>query len=215
MPSRPTIRVYVDGQNLFRRALKGTSYKWLDIVRLCQQVLPRYDVTRIKYFTALVRPSPHDLLATERQARYLNALASHPAIEIHLGQYRRDVVRMPLHPWSLDAGGAPETVLVKRTREKGSDVNLATHLLWDALHREADAYAVLTNDSDLVTPVRMLRLMKGCDVGVISPTEQGSQHLSAVASWQRHLRRGVLAECQLPPVVETLTGRLVVKPEDW
>lgn len=213
MSSRPTIRVYVDGQNLFRRALKGTPYLWLDVVRLCQEVLPRYEVAQVKYFTALVRTSPHDPHAGERQRSYLNALALDPLLEVHLGQFRRDVVRMAVHPWEIAADGVPVTVAVKRTREKGSDVNLATHLLWDALHGEADAYAVLSNDSDLATPMRMLRDAKRADVGVVFPSDPVSRQLHAAASWVVKLRVSHLARCQLPGRVGAKSP--VTKPQEW
>ena len=45
-------RVYVDGFNLYYGALKGTPFKWLDLVRLAYQLLPAgYSVTKLKYFT--------------------------------------------------------------------------------------------------------------------------------------------------------------------
>ena len=45
--------VYVDGFNLFYRALKGTSWKWLDLHLLFRTVLgPHHDIRTIKYFTA-------------------------------------------------------------------------------------------------------------------------------------------------------------------
>ena len=46
--------VYVDGFNLYYGAVKDTSYKWLDISRMCQLLLPKHQITRIKYFTARV-----------------------------------------------------------------------------------------------------------------------------------------------------------------
>lgn len=215
MVGKPTIRVYVDGQNLFRRALKGTPYLWLDVVRLCQEVLPRYGVVQVKYFTALVRTSPHDLQAGARQRVYLDALSESPLLDIHLGFFRRDVVRMAVHPWSVDAEGLPITSRVKRTIEKGSDVNLATHLIWDALHGEADAYAVLSNDSDLATPIRMLRDRKDLDVGVVSPSVDVAAQLHSAAAWQRSIRPGALRRCQLPEVVSLTSGRVASKPREW
>lgn len=44
--------VYVDGFNLYYGCLKGTAHKWLDLAQLCRHVLPRNEVTRIKYFRA-------------------------------------------------------------------------------------------------------------------------------------------------------------------
>ena len=47
--------VYIDGFNLFYRALKGTSHKWLDIHALCVAALPKScDIVAIKYYTARV-----------------------------------------------------------------------------------------------------------------------------------------------------------------
>ena len=205
--------MYVDGQNLFRRALKGTPYLWLDVVRLCQEVLPRYEVVNVKYFTAEVRPTPHDPRAGERQRAYLQALGQDRLLDVHLGHFRRDVVRMAVHPWEITAEGIPVTVAVKRTREKGSDVNLATHLLWDALHGEADAYAVLSNDSDLATPIRMLRDAKGAQVGVIFPSDPVSRELHAAAGWVVKLRTSHYARCQLPRLVESENP--ITKPHEW
>lgn len=46
--------VYVDGFNLYYGSLKGTAYKWLDPDALCQRLLPRNEVHRIRYFTAMI-----------------------------------------------------------------------------------------------------------------------------------------------------------------
>lgn len=57
---------------------------------------------------------------------------------------------------------------VVRREEKGTDVNLASHLLIDVLTREVDAIVIVTNDSDLAFPVSFAR--NGVPVGVINPT---------------------------------------------
>ena len=51
--------VYVDGFNLYYGALKGTPFKWLDLVALFGKVLqPRHDILKVKYFTARGRERP-------------------------------------------------------------------------------------------------------------------------------------------------------------
>ena len=50
--ARPKTIVYIDGFNLYYRALKETVYKWLDLGALFQELLPRNDIIGIKYFTA-------------------------------------------------------------------------------------------------------------------------------------------------------------------
>jgi len=51
----------------------------------------------------------------------------------------------------------PNTIEVFKTEEKGSDVNLATHLLLDGFQDRYAAAIVITGDSDLVTPIKMAR----------------------------------------------------------
>lgn len=107
----------------------------------------------------------------------LRALRSNPKISIHLGEFRSDVRQMPLHPWQYDESGQPITVKVRKTEEKGSDVNLATHLVADALRNSADAYVVVSNDSDLVGPIRYLVHEIGVVVGLIMPSATLSKAL--------------------------------------
>jgi hypothetical protein len=68
--------VYVDGFNLYYGAVKGTPYRWLNIARMCELLLPRDRVHQIKYFTALVNPRPHDPDQRVRQETYLRALTT-------------------------------------------------------------------------------------------------------------------------------------------
>ncbi len=80
-------RVYVDGFNLYYGALKGTPYKWLDLVKLAYQLLPPgYSVTKLKYFTARVSGIP-DAGAPARQQAYLSALATLPEVEVIRGLF--------------------------------------------------------------------------------------------------------------------------------
>lgn len=55
--------------------------------------------------------------------------------------------------------------------EKGSDVNVASHLLLDVLSQDIDAAVVISNDSDLAFPVREAR--KRVSVGVVNPRNSG------------------------------------------
>ena len=57
---------------------------------------------------------------------------------------------------------------VVKTEEKGSDVNLATHLLYDGFKNDYEVAVVVSNDSDLLEPVRVARSL-GLTVGVLNP----------------------------------------------
>ncbi len=52
--------VYVDGFNLYYRALRNTPHKWLDLDKICAALLPGHNVKRIRYFTAKVKSPAHD-----------------------------------------------------------------------------------------------------------------------------------------------------------
>src|SRR5215831_3668847 len=51
----------------------------------------------------------------------------------------------------------PHLVKVEKAEEKGSDVNLATHLVRDAFLNEFDVAVVITNDTDLIEPIKVVR----------------------------------------------------------
>ena len=45
--------VYVDGFNLYYGALKRTPFKWIDLVKLAELLLPDgHRINRLRYFTA-------------------------------------------------------------------------------------------------------------------------------------------------------------------
>ena len=120
--------VYIDGFNLYYGAVKGTPYKWLNVSRLCQLLLPRNQIIQIKYFTALVKSRPYDPNQPKRQQLYLRALRTIPNLEIILGRFLTHERDMPL---AGSHSGKPRFARVIKTEEKGSDVNLAVHLLND------------------------------------------------------------------------------------
>ena len=145
--------MYVDGFNLFYRCLKGTQYKWLDIVALCRTVFPRNAIHRTRYFTARVTAPPGDPQKPQRQQAYLRALSTIPGLTAHDGTFRSHTRTMPLaHP----PASGPSTADVIYVEEKGSDVNLATYLLLDGFRGGYEAAIVVSNDSDLVEPIKVV-----------------------------------------------------------
>ncbi len=122
--------IYIDGFNFYYGAVRGTKYKWLDFKALFSLILrPIHIISKIKYFTATVSSTAHDPEKTTRQETYLRALrASTPEIEVYLGHFLSHNVSMPL------ATPVPPKYFeyVIKTEEKGSDVNLAVHLINDA-----------------------------------------------------------------------------------
>lgn len=212
---QPTAIVYIDGFNLYRRAIQGTAHKWLDIYRMSTLLLPQFEVQQVRYFTARVREQRHKPFSPQRQQAYLRALESNPKITVHYGKFRIDPREMQKHPLEYDADGLHVMVKVRKFEEKGSDVNLATHLLNDAFQERADAYVVMTNDSDLVEPLRLLRDEWQRTVGLITPGNSSSAALMATAPQiVLQLREGVLDASHLPDELTDSKGR-IRRPLGW
>lgn len=136
--ARPQARVYVDGFNLYNGAVRRTPYKWLDLGRLCRLLLSDYSVVGIRYFTARVEDRPPDMGQAARQDTYLRALRTISGLTIHEGFFLHTSTRARLvTPIACLAVPAclpnPRTVQVFKSEEKGSDVNIASHLLWTRL----------------------------------------------------------------------------------
>jgi uncharacterized LabA/DUF88 family protein len=210
--SAPKTYVYVDGFNLYFGALKGTGYKWLDLRKLMRQLLPQHDVLQIRYFTARVSALPQDLQQPRRQEAYLRALRTLPNFSIHFGQFLVHPTRLRLV--TVKPGG-PKYADVLKSQEKGSDVNLATHLLVDAVQGCYDEAVVVSNDSDLMAPIRAVRTVFSKPVGVLHPHAKPSKELHATASFCRGIPPGALQACQFPPQIVDANGRKIYKPKKW
>lgn len=207
----PTVNVYVDGFNLYYGCLKGTKNKWLNIQSLFEDLMPGFDVKRVKYFTARVKPRPDDPQAAARQNAYLRALGTLPKVSIYYGQYSVHNVRMKV----ADLNAVPRTVEVIKTEEKGSDVNLATHLLMDAFRDDADVFLVASNDSDLTEPLRMTKAMLKKSIGIAKTYPTASKALlKCKPDIVRDIREGALAANQFPLVITDKNGKITI-PKDW
>ena len=79
--------VYIDGFNLYYRALKGTAHKWLDIAAMSAACLPTgYQIQAINYYTAHIS-GRLDPTAPARQKTYLRALETLPKVAIYYGNF--------------------------------------------------------------------------------------------------------------------------------
>lgn len=205
--------IYIDGFNLYYGALKDTPYKWLNLDALCRHLLPshRHQIERIKYFSARVIARADDPAQATRQHMYFRALRTIPHLDIILGHFLTNHVRMRLvHP----PQDGPKTAYVIKTEEKGSDVNIATHMLSDGYQGLYDAAVLVTNDSDLLEPVRVVRQQLGLTVGIISPHTRPSRTLVQHATFMKTIRAGVLRASQFANPLTDARG-VFHKPDAW
>lgn len=228
------LNVYIDGFNFYYGCLKyeHPDCKWLDFGKFCQIAipLPNYQVNRIRYFTAPVKGAP---AKHARQQVLLRALHTIPNLTVHRGHFLRHEKEAYLvgtcpagqpPPCNPHPSG-PHMAYVYHTEEKGSDVNLATYLLFDGFKRDYDAAVVISNDSDLVEPIRIVQDELGLPVGILNP-QIGKDRHGQPKKPSNELRQTAklffapvwgpsLKQSQFPTVFQSPDGRPIQKPSTW
>ena len=200
--------VYIDGFNLYYGKLKGSAHKWFNVVEACRLLLTMNEVVKVKYFTAKITARPNDLDAPNRQQVYLRALKTLPEIEIHYGHFLTHPKTMPVaHP-------PPAYIEVLNTNEKGSDVNLASHLLLDAFDDKFEVAVVMSNDSDLLFPITAVRNRFQKIVGMINPQIRPSAALRKNTDFCKDIRPHILTRAQFPSTLTDAQGQFQ-KPATW
>jgi len=210
---------YIDGYNLFYGLLKGTSYKWLDPTRLVSALLrDDHELVSVKYFTSPVKTYPHDTSALDRQKVYIQALTTLPNVEVIQGFYRKDAVLMPVHEEECKTCPVAKNGFVKvaKLEEKRTDVNIASSMLLDAFNGNADAFVLVSGDTDFIAPVNIIRKDFKKTVIVFNPRETKSW-LKDYASYYRDIPRNLPAECQLPDTIPygKRGDRFIHCPDAW
>jgi hypothetical protein len=232
--------LYYGGRGLCGRGTPG--WRWLDVRALSTLVIsrmPRWQgatVARIVYCTAVIDAASNPSGYTDQDI-YLKALVAANSVDhVAYGSYVARVKYAPLavkaasrsgipqivHPqWPImvqDARGNPipdATFMISyaHREEKGSDVNVASHLLVDVLTGAVDAAVVISNDSDLEFPVSYARTK--VPVGLLNPSPNylaGALRVTPSEGvgnhWWRQLSAVDLRACQLPDPVGSL-GRPV------
>jgi uncharacterized LabA/DUF88 family protein len=213
--------VYIDGLNLYYCALKRTPHKWLDVAAMSAAVLPPSShIQAINYYTARISGRV-DPTAPARQHAYLTALHTLPIVTIHYGNFQagqkwaglvQPVAFRP--PFTLPAGAAPTVARIWKTEEKGSDVNLGVHLVRDAFKASFEEAAVLTNDTDLVEPLRIVTKELGLPVTLLTPCPRPAASLVNVSTAVRHIQP-YLGPCQFPDPVSVPGRTPIAKPAGW
>ena len=205
--------VYVDGFNLYYRALRKTKFKWLNLEALVRGLLDaENEISRIRYFTAPVS-GKFDPAVPIRQQRYLQALRTLPSVSIHEGNF---LTSPKMRPLVNPVPGGPTHVEIWNTEEKGSDVNLATYLIHDAWQDLFDVAVLLSQNTDLNEPVRIVRDEIKKPIGVIILDGKAPGKLSRCGSFVRHLTPADLANSQFPDTVPFgRRGKVVERPAEW
>jgi hypothetical protein len=199
---------YIDGFNLYfgLREAGYQRYYWLDLVALSRHLLkPGQSLVQTRYFTSRVKPVAHDPGKIHRQAAYLDALGTLPNLLISYGHYLSK-------PMTCKKCGATW----ERQEEKMTDVNIACALLEDAYRDRFDTALVLSGDSDLTPPIRLIRsAFPAKRVIVVFPPHRHSNDLRSAAHGSFQLGRANLHASQLPDRIALPNGHVIQRPTEW
>nr|WP_015061804.1 6-hydroxy-3-succinoylpyridine 3-monooxygenase [Pseudomonas syringae]AFK89081.1 hypothetical protein [Pseudomonas syringae] len=232
-------RIYIDGYNFYYGCLRGTPYKWLDLLALFEKhILPSALVMNgeghirhsflltspsIKFFTAkIIESVARAADSVSSQARYHTALRKlHDGrIELIEGYYAVNKMKVKIvdAEYPHRAPRECQEIQAWKVEEKQSDVNLALQAYHDAITGQIDHAVIVTNDTDIAPALKMIRAHTNVLIGVVVPTTDQSRppntDLVKLAHWKReYINASELAACQLPRVIQ---GRKpTTKPESW
>ncbi len=164
---------------------------------------PGQTLVEVVYCTTLIKNDPPD---QQRQRDFINALQAHRnRLKVVYGHYLAKRV-------TCFRCGSQYT----RHEEKMTDVNLACHLLTDAMDDRFDVALLVSGDSDLVPPVQIVRERWSTKrVIVLFPPNRQSDALKQAANGYLNIGEDKLKRCLLPPQVEVAPGKHVRRPPEW
>jgi uncharacterized LabA/DUF88 family protein len=233
--------LYYGARGICGRSTPG--WRWLDLRAMAEALIrgrsqwSNITIENVSYCTARISGASNPVGQREQDV-YLRALKhTASATRISYGNYVARVATAPLAvkgpngkpilvppAWPImvqdasgqDVPGATFMASVARREEKGSDVNVASHLLIDVLSGTVDAAVIVSNDSDLAYPIEFARGL--VPVGLINPTKgvragklAGDPHQGAGNHWWYRLEPADLYSHQLP----TAVSPRIAKPAPW
>lgn len=211
----PKIRVscYIDGFNIYHaiddanRAARGTlnHLKWNNLWALMEEFTDpaAHEIVAVKLFTAYPTWKP------DREARHREFVKAveHFGVESIIGQFKPKDVHCKLCKNTF-----------KGREEKESDVNIATHLVGDAYGNKFEQAFLVTNDSDLLGPVRYLRAnLPEKKLKIIAPPyRRHSKELWGVATHRAQVQQVHLEKCLLPQTAQKEDGSIAfTRPAEY
>ncbi len=208
-----TLSVYIDGYNWYHAIFKHhPEWKWLDVQRFFQVLQPHDTLIKVKMFSALIDPHNQASDARERQQRYFRALGTLPTVEVILGAFqKRDVTCAQCKcRYSID-------------EEKKTDVNIAVHLMADAIGELTEKMIVVSGDSDIQPAVEWVATQTNVKVAVLLPAlpqEQSTRRTDYYRTKKlpvecKFLPLDCIKNCQFPNVVRLQGNTLAIRPHAW
>ena len=200
----------IDGFNLYYGALKGTQWKWLNLEKLFSYIRQDDEILQIKYFTAL-----NNCPVKPEQQKYLDALLTLAKVEIILGKYKNKQIKCRVNNCNYQGNK-----IFRVSEEKRTDVNIALHMVTDAINEDIERVILVSGDSDLVPAFQMVKevnsnIEKIVYIPANTAIRGAAVELRGSADKHKTLPNNLLKKSQFPNNIQGPSGQVIIKPENW
>lgn len=198
------VTCYIDGFNLYHclKRIGGHRFYWLDLHALVTAHLtPNQVLTSVHYFTSRIKGDPDGF---SRQNIYLSALETLPNLSITFGNFLE-----------TDVTCKRCGLTYRSHEEKRTDVNIACHMLTDAMDNRFDTALLLTADSDLAPPANLVRNRFQKRVVALFPPDRHSETLRKTCNGYLFIGKAALSRCLLPEEIVVTPTKTLRRPKTW
>ena len=196
------LSVYVDGFNLYHAIdeLGRPHLKWLDLWRLAESLEGAGEaVSSVHYFSAYATWLP----AKYARHREYVAMLKSVGVTIHMANFKeksRECRRCGAQ-WAYH-------------EEKETDVDIAAHLVADALRDQFDRGIIISADSDLAPAIKIVRALAPRKRLMVAAPPGRLGHARGLQP-KLEITPGRLGKCLLPAEITLPAGRVVTRPPSY
>lgn len=224
------VAIYVDGYNLYYGRLRGTKFKWLDLVKFSENLIKKRDqgeqIEFVHLFTspALAKFATHGKESVEAQSSYIRALENlYPEkFKVTYGKHLvKEGVPLPIFKEG-EKFDKNEKTKVWLIEEKKTDVSLAITMYSDMYKSLSDRVILISNDSDAEPVLKAIKEdFPSAEIGVIQPIHESTTFRRSSGSLKKHanwiiesISDDELRDAQLPEKIKT-KKKPIFKPKHW
>jgi uncharacterized LabA/DUF88 family protein len=194
---------YIDGFNVYYsiNTRRYRQYKWLDYCKVAESIVrPEDKISGIFYFTTFVSWKPDSVI---RHKQYIKILRS-VGVDVIFGRFTKKKMRCHIcgkKYWTRE--------------EKETDVNIAVHLICDAMNDLYDRAVIVSGDTDLIPIIEAVhKYIPDKEIGVLFPLRRYNNSLQKAADFSITMREHMLLKCQFPEEI-TIGSTTIKRPVEW
>jgi uncharacterized LabA/DUF88 family protein len=187
--------------------------KWLDLRKLCENLLPpigkalgeRAELAAVHYFSAYAfHRTPHDRAVVDRHATYVAALQS-TGVRVVMSRFKNKEMHCPLC-----------NRVYLRPEEKETDVAMAMKLLEVFTVGEASTAVLVAGDTDLLPAIATARrLFPQRGIGIVTPFLRHTTQMQTAGDFHFGISQRMVQSAQFPTVITLPDGGELTRPAGW